>query len=220
MRISELSRRGGVPVATIKYYLREQLLHVGRLTSPTQAVYDDTHVARLRLIRALLGPGRLTVARTRDVLHAIDFPPTSTYDLLGVAAAALGEGAVGPETAAHPQVHALLERWGWPVEEKDCGSHRVLAHYLAALDDAGFAGPDGILDVYAAALDTLAEAEIAGVPTDSAAAALRYVVLGTVLMEPVLLSMRRIAQQAAAARRFPAGTSSETEIRGRQPPPR
>jgi len=49
---------------------------------------------------------------------------------------------------------------------------------------------------------TVPEAEIAGVPTESAAAAVRYVVLGTVLVEPVLLTLRRMAQQEASARRF------------------
>ena len=37
MRISELSRRSSVPVATIKYYLRAGLLHEGRRTAATQA---------------------------------------------------------------------------------------------------------------------------------------------------------------------------------------
>ncbi|RAC11977.1 MerR family transcriptional regulator, partial [Burkholderia multivorans] len=55
MRISELSRRSDVPVATIKYYLREGLLPAGERTSATQAVYTDAHVNRLALIRALLG---------------------------------------------------------------------------------------------------------------------------------------------------------------------
>ncbi|HOZ59840.1 MAG TPA: MerR family transcriptional regulator, partial [Nakamurella multipartita] len=40
VRISELSRASGVPTATIKYYLREKLLHEGVLTSATQARYD------------------------------------------------------------------------------------------------------------------------------------------------------------------------------------
>ena len=38
MRISQLSGEAGIPVATIKYYLREGLLHDGLLTSATQAV--------------------------------------------------------------------------------------------------------------------------------------------------------------------------------------
>lgn len=203
MRVSELARRGGVPVATVKYYLRERLLHEGLLTAPNQARYDDAHLARLRLIRALLGPGGLSVFRARDVLAAIDAPPDGFYDLLGVAAGALGEDD-RPDPDGHRDVHALLRRWGWPVEEQSCATHQALAEALAALEDADFTPPDELLDLYARQLDAIGEAEIAGVPTDSSAAALRYVVLGTVLMEPVLLAMRRIAQQAAAARRFTA----------------
>ena len=51
MRISELSSQTGVPVATIKFYLREKLLQEGIRTSATQAQYNESHVARLRLIR-------------------------------------------------------------------------------------------------------------------------------------------------------------------------
>ena len=90
MRISELSRESGVPVATIKFYLRERLLHDGVLTSATQAQYDQTHVARLRLVRALIGPGGLSIAAARSVIEAIEDPPSSVHDLLGVAAMAVG----------------------------------------------------------------------------------------------------------------------------------
>ena len=71
MRISQLSGESGVPVATIKFYLREHLLHDGLLTSATQARYDESHLTRLRLIKALMGPGGLTVAATRRVLQAM-----------------------------------------------------------------------------------------------------------------------------------------------------
>jgi DNA-binding transcriptional MerR regulator len=54
MRISELSSHTEIPVATIKFYLRENLLHEGVRTAATQSQYDQSHVARLRLIRALL----------------------------------------------------------------------------------------------------------------------------------------------------------------------
>lgn len=213
MRVSELARRSDVPVATVKYYLRERLLHEGVLTSPNQARYDDTHLTRLRLVRALLGPGGLSVARTRDVLAAIDAPPDGFYDLLGVAAGALGEDDQ-PDPDDHPDVHALLRRWDWPVEEQSCASHQALGRALTALADADFTPPDDLLDLYARQLDGIGEAEIAGVPTDSPAAALRYVILGTVLMEPVLLAMRRIAQQAAAARRFTPVGRSEADTGG------
>lgn len=195
LRISELARRSGVPVATVKYYLREGLLHDGELTSATQARYDDSHVARLRLVRSLLGPGGLSIAKTRAVLATLDDPPAQTLDLLGVAVHAVRPPV---ELRPHPEVHALMERWGWPVVEKDCLEHQVLADALDALDAAGFERLPGVLDVYAAAMDDVARAEIAHIPTGSLAAAVRYVVLGVVLNEPVLLAMRRLAEQSAA----------------------
>jgi hypothetical protein len=48
----------------------------------------------------------------------------------------------------------------------------------------------------------IAAADVESVPTDSAEAAMRHVVLGTLLMEPVLLAMRRLAQQSASFQRF------------------
>ncbi len=197
MRISELARRAGVPVATVKYYLRENLLHEGELTSVTQARYDESHVARLRLIRSLLGPGGLSIAVARGVLAALDEPPPEAFDLLGVAAEAVRRPT---RVRPHPHVHALMERWGWPVHEKECADHQVLADALDALDDAEFVPPEGLLDVYARAMDDVAAAELAAVPRDSVAAAVRYVVLGVVLQEPVLLALRRLAEAAAAVR--------------------
>jgi DNA-binding transcriptional MerR regulator len=58
MLMAELSRSSGVPVATIKYYLREGLLPPGAATSATRAEYDEAHLRRLRLTRALEDPGR------------------------------------------------------------------------------------------------------------------------------------------------------------------
>jgi len=70
MRIGELARRSGVSIPTIKYYLREGLLPPGAATAPNQASYGEEHLHRLRLIRALLDVGGLTVAAAREVsLH-------------------------------------------------------------------------------------------------------------------------------------------------------
>jgi DNA-binding transcriptional MerR regulator len=54
MRMAELSRASGIPVATIKFYLREQLLPAGERTGPNQSRYGEEHLRRLRLIRGLL----------------------------------------------------------------------------------------------------------------------------------------------------------------------
>ncbi len=199
MRISELSRESGVPVATIKFYLRERLLHDGVLTSATQAQYDETHLARLGLVRALIGPGGLSIAAARSVIEAIEHPPSSVHDLLGVAAMAVGRPVAQHD---HSRVHDLMRSWGWQVDDKDCETHAAVEEALNALDAAGFELPEGALEVYRQHMRAIAEFEIAAVPQESAAAAVRYVVLGTVLIEPLILSLRRMAQEEESARRF------------------
>ena len=200
MRISELSTQTGVPVATIKFYLRESLLPEGVRTSATQAQYDESHVARLRLVRALLGPGGLSVAAAHRVIQAIEEPPASVHELLGVAARAVARPGV--VTDGDPRVEELMQRCAWQIDEKDHPTYAVLEDALRALDEAGFELPEGALDVYVEHMRQIAEYEVENVPTDSPTAAMRYVVLGTVLIEPVILALRRLAQAEASARRF------------------
>ena len=200
MRISELSRASDISVATIKFYLREGLLHEGEHTAATQARYNESHLARLRVIRALTGPGGLSLAATRDVLEAIDDPPESVHDLLGVAAAVVTPAT--REGVEHEEVHALLREWGWRVDSKDCPSHAALAEALNGLAAAGFTLPEAALTTYRDHMAALGRFEIDTVPTDSAMSAVRHVVLGTVLVEPLLLALRRLAQQEFSARRF------------------
>ena len=199
MRISELSARTGVTVPTIKYYLRENLLPEGERTSPTQAAYSETHVQRLRVIRALLDAG-VSVAETRRVLHALDNPPANPGYLLGAAHAAITPPV--DEAIDLTAAEQLVEGLGWaPGRCAEDVLHGV-AVALQRLDSAGFEVPAATMPVYLSSIRQLVEAEIAGVPTDSAEAAVRYVVLGSVLVEPLLLALRRVAQQVVSGERF------------------
>lgn len=227
MRISQLSSETAVPVATIKYYLREGLLHDGQLTSATQASYNDSHVRRLRLIRALVGGAGLSIAAARELLGGVDNPPESGHDLLGIAHHALsapvssgigaaarnaaghsaaGHSAAGQGAAAHgaAPIDDLMAEWGWSTDGCDSVGKAAVSEAVEGVRSAGFELPEGMLRTYASAMYTVAEAEIAGVPTDSDEAAVRYVVLGTVLVEPLLLALRRLAQQSASHTRFGA----------------
>lgn len=208
MRISELSRVSGVPVPTIKFYLRDGLLPEGVRTSPNQAQYDDAHLQRLRLIRALVGTGGLSLAAAREVLRQVDEPAELTLDVLGAAHAAVSPDR--PDDIDLTPAIDLLRRWGWaacltaattdPGQVDDALA--ALAMAVAALAEAGFEIPVDTFDTYADAMMQVAQAEIARIPTESADAAVRYVVLGTILAEPVLLALRRLAQREASAARF------------------
>src|SRR6266536_6608242 len=122
MRISELTRRSGVPLPTIKYYVREGLLRPGELTSPNQAQYGEEHLRRLKLIRALIDVGDLSIAETRDVLASIDSPGKTLHETLGKAQHAVTprfERQVRGESwaAASEEVAELVRRRGWQVKQ-------------------------------------------------------------------------------------------------------
>ena len=79
----------------------------------------------------------------------------------------------------------------------------ALAAALEALGAAGAAPTDELLDRYTEAAGRIGEQDVAEVPTGSVAEAVRFVVVNTVLLEPVLLALRRLAQEDASRRRFP-----------------
>ena len=201
MRIAELARRSGVPVGTVKYYLREGLLPSGELTAATQAQYSDAHVHRLGLIRALLGPAGLSIAATREVLEVIDDPTTSILDALGAAHHALSRPEEDPPPEELDEARHHVRRWGWTIDPNS-PTLALLAGALHALQAARFATSDELLDRYAVAAAALAEEDVAEVPVATPTEVVRYVVIGTLLLEPVLLALRRLAQENVATKRL------------------
>lgn len=209
MRISELSRRSGVPVPTVKYYLRDGLLHPGRLTAATQAQYDEDHVQRLRLIRALAEVGGLALAAIRRILDAVDDESLSLHQLLGRAHYALSpdvDSAAAGWTDARAQVDKLLDELGWEVTEhapaRDELTRAVLAlRHLGAPTAVEGLRPyaEAAHSVAAHELTRLAEARDAG---EHAGELVQQSVIGTVLYEPVLLALRRLAQEHESAQQF------------------
>jgi DNA-binding transcriptional MerR regulator len=199
MQMSELSRASGVPVATVKYYLREGLLAPGVSTSATRSVYDEAHVRRLRLIRALAEVGQLRLEAIREILDAVD-AGDNLHDTVGVAHTALAPRGSASETA-QAQVGRLVRRRRWRVHD-DSANREALAVAFDALERVDYDLTDATLDVYAAAATEVAEVDVESVPTDVAENAVQHVVVGTVLLEPVLLALRRLAQEHLSSRRL------------------
>lgn len=204
MRISALAERTGVPVATLKYYLREGLLPAGTATARTQALYDDSHVERVRLIRALTESAGLSLAEVRTVLTALDDPPASRHHLLGAAQEVmLAREALRPPADKSDESDDEWSHRARVLAERCGGSRHLvprLATQLRAASAAGVTLDDASLDAYADAATRIADADLASVPDDPAAA-LRQVVVGTLLTDPILLTLRRIADEGASQRR-------------------
>ena len=206
MRISELSWRSGVPVATIKYYLREGLLHPGELTAATQAQYDDGHVHRLRLVRGLVEVGQLSLAAAKRVLDAVDDDTVDLHQLLGTACRALGPDATpedGPEWAlVRAEVDGLLEDLGWRVTAEAPGRDQ-LTRAVLTLRRLGAAATTETIRRFAEAAHSLAAYELSLIDSEVERGELvEAAVIGTVLFEPVLLALRRLAEEDESARRF------------------
>jgi DNA-binding transcriptional MerR regulator len=219
MRIAELSRRSGVPVPTIKYYVRERLLAPGKLTSPNQAQYDDTHVRRLRLIRALVDVGDLSIAETRDVLATIDSPGRTLHKTLGTAQHAVTpsfERTADEESwaVATRQVEELVRRRGWQVTSAS-PAWELLTQVLATFHELGQDDLAALLDDYADAAERLAEVEVGAVLSrPDLESMLEGVVIGTTLGDSLLAALRRLAQANVSARASPKVARARARGRG------
>jgi DNA-binding transcriptional MerR regulator len=203
MRMSELVRRSGIPLATVKYYLRIGLLMPGTPVSRTSATYGDEHVRRLALVRALTEVAGLPVQKAGEVIRLIDEPEPDLFETLGRAVAALPPYV--EEQQNYPLAKAALERMGQVYDPRYVAVAQFERSLLAAAE-VGMPISNERLDVYARHIMAIAEADIALVPRDSTASAVEYSVLGTALYEPVLAAMRRLAHQDIASRRLSGPT--------------
>lgn len=197
MRISELAEASGVSLPTLKYYLREGLLMPGAVTGRTRAEYDETHLERVRLVRALVESGGLGIAGVRAVVDALEHPPASPHQLLGVAHRALPP-PVEPTTPSE-EVVGWVRDLGW----EPCLDSPLLGSLTRALADVRAAGvplSDAALRAYAEAARRLAAVDVeVAAEASSPAAALHTVVVGTVMLDPLIATLRRLAQEVESA---------------------
>ncbi len=211
MKISELCEVSGVPLPSIKYYLREGLLPAGERTSATQAEYNETHVVRLRLIKALLEVGGLSIATANRVLAAVDSPFLPLSYVFGVAQYAVSDASiydpVPADSAGLAAVEAMIARRGWMVSADNPGRQgaaRVLDTYAAL----GLEHLAEITEEYASAAELIARSDLAAVARSQAIADMaETVIVGTVLGDRLVGSLRRMAQEHISYQMFPTPRS-------------
>ena len=201
MRMAEFSTTSGIPVATIKYYLREKLLPAGESETANQASYGAAHLDRLRLIRALIDVGELSVASARSVLEVID-SDASLPEAFKVAqrsvSAVIEPGNLEPADLA--SIDALLE--GWHVSPENPG-RLAAARVLSAFRGVGQTDERGWYARYAEAALLIATADLDEIQSrpDRAAKA-ETVVVGTVLGDALISGLRRAAQEHVTSQRY------------------
>ncbi|MFE4868831.1 MerR family transcriptional regulator [Streptomyces sp. NPDC056682] len=211
MRLAELSERSGVSTAMIKYYLRQGMLAPGRKVGATTADYDESHLRRLRLVRALIEVGRLPVAAAREVIGYVDDDSLDRTMRLGAALWALPHGPDPDDNdasvaAARTEVDRLLQTLGWSTA-RELGElspdHRALIVAVATLNRLGYAWDAELMAPYAELMHQAAVRDLDFVETHpSEAEKVETAVAATVLFEPVLRALHRLAQQEESARRY------------------
>jgi DNA-binding transcriptional MerR regulator len=128
LKISELAEEAGVPVATVRHYLREGLLPEGEKTSRNMAYYPPELVDRIRLIKQLQEERFMPLRVIGELLDREDADPESVRrriensDRVFELALSYEQDRIG--------LGELSERTGVPGQ------------VISALADQGVVGPD------------------------------------------------------------------------------
>lgn len=225
MQISELAEVTGVPLPTVKFYIREGLLPKGAPVSATRAEYGEGHSDRLRVISALASVPGLPIARMREILAIIDnWDDYGVIEAMGHAVAALPpyaapsdarrgrEDGASPEGPPPPQLTYAREAVAalGLTFDPEYPATRQLDDAITAVLGAGLAWTPDTAARYGASLRQLAENEVTPVPSMTARQSIEYAVLGTTLFEPVILAIRRLLHRHFA----------ETAVEARSQAPR
>lgn len=200
MQLKELSRRSGVSAASIKYYLREDLLPAGQSKHPTLAEYSDAHLVRLELITALRQVVGLSIGQIKTLASAIDDPEVDFLDLLG-RTQSLVLGYDLSETGEHPLTTAVVHNKDWPDVTSD--ARNALNAHLSRMEKLGISVSQDVVAGYADAVDRVALQDVGYVADgDSRDSAVRTVAVGVHQYSRLLVRMLTLAQTSASIRKY------------------
>lgn len=205
--ISQVAKLTGVPVATIKFYLRERLLPQPNLSAPGRGYYNSTHVKRLELLRILREVGDLSVADLKELSAALG-KKVPTFEIVAMVVDRLNRPrgdrkrrGAGVQRA-QSEVTEFLAQHGIKVRPTSAAL-RELAVSLSTLREVS--APDmraTVFEPYLEHATRLAETEFAahasnvlGDPENVT----RNAVIGTVTWERVFSALRRIIHEHMAA---------------------
>jgi DNA-binding transcriptional MerR regulator len=205
VRISELASEAGVPLSAVKYYQREGLLPAGERTAPNQVAYGAEHVQRVRLIRALLETGGLSIAAAKAVIVALDAddaPLAETFEVAQHAMSTPRTKESEPSESARTRIESVVVSRGWAFSADNPGIDAA-ARALDGLRAIGFDAPDAYLEAYATAAATAAAADLQALAErTSRDAVAELMVVGTVLGDPLFGGLRRLAHEDATHEMF------------------
>ncbi len=204
MKMSQLSATSGIPVATIKMYLREGLLPAGERLGTNQAKYGEAHLRRLKVIQALMRIGGLSLAAAKSVLDAIDsdLELPHTFRIAQEAATNRVDRSVltDDDFAKADEIMS-----GWHTSPDSVGRASV-ASVVRAFEEAELPTGAEWYGSYVKAALIVAEADLDAVELRATREAkAETVVIGTVLGDALFAALSRAAQQHISVQRYHFG---------------
>ncbi|MHA7172106.1 MerR family transcriptional regulator [Arthrobacter monumenti] len=200
VQLKELSRRSGISAASIKFYLREDLLPAGESRHPTLAEYADAHLVRLELITALRKVVGLSIGQIKTLVSVIDDPEVSFLDLLGKTQS-LVLGYDLSETREHPLTSAVINGEDWPDVPSD--ARNALNAHLSQMEALGITVSRDVVEGYAEAVDRVAQQDV-GFVTEGGSrdSAVLTVAVGVHEYSRLLVRMLALAQTSESIRKY------------------
>lgn len=203
MLVSELAERADVPLATVKYYLREGLLPAGDATGPRRAEYGESHLRRLQILRALREVGGAPVSALQVIVDAVEDDTRPVHEVLCEISDALSPevpvGDLDPEVVA--TVDAVITAVGWSGVRPDAAVRRRLAEVVQLGGAELLTVNPEILGYYARLADELCRAELELVnPTKDRQGTLEDMVVGEAVFGEILTLLRRLGHEHHATR--------------------
>jgi DNA-binding transcriptional MerR regulator len=198
MLMSELAARAEVPVATVKYYLREGLLPPGRVTGPRRAEYDEAHLRRLHLLWMLREVGCVPVAALRDIIAAVESERDIHDRLCRIADALTPALDVDRDRASNDLVDLTLAEVGWTALRPDAAARVRLAALIRLLNSSEWplAIDTATLTYYARLAEELGRAEVGLIDsTKEGADTLEDMVTGEAVFGEIFALLRRMAHE-------------------------
>lgn len=218
MRVAELSAKSGVPVSSIKLYIRQGILPAGASQTRNQAEYGPAHLERLALIRALREVAGLSLEVIRRVTAELD-RGWDAGDPVGEALLAIYTPRPRPRSAddqaelerIRVEVRSFLSGLPWTTDAERHYFADEIAETLLQVRRYLFPDyPVAALEPLARVAWRLSEVEFASAPggarvpvraqDDDVAEPTRRAILGTVLFERIFSALRRCANSMRSIR--------------------
>ncbi len=214
MKISEACQISGVTSTTFKFYIREGLVPEGNRVGSNQTEYSESHVRRVRLVRALIETGGLSIAASRNVLTVMDANLESPAYFLEAAQHALDGGfAQSQQPASENSRQRIIALFGPGAKiSLDNPGIESAARALDGFLTIGFEPSTEFLEAYLAAASTIAHVDLESLMTQRTPESIaELMVVGTVMGDVLAAGLRRLAHEVETSAVFPTVEPQENE---------